>query len=202
MGWILSSNLEDGLNFHLRIAVQMMAIPTTQEARTAMMVMVVCLFVAAPPTCGGGLLSEEELAGLVDVWYTVDGSAEEEGELAGELEGAGGAGVDADEELDKEEEELELELELEELEELEELDLDELEPEDDRLRLCEGSGRPTEDELLSRLFEEAGGEEAEGDELDEKGSPPAPPAPPSPPPSNPPTVSTGIRFRIIRFTSA
>jgi hypothetical protein len=51
MGLILSSNLEEGLNFHLRIAVQIMATPTTQDANTAIIVIVVCLSAATPPTC-------------------------------------------------------------------------------------------------------------------------------------------------------
>lgn len=189
MGWILSSNLEDGLNFHLRIAVQIMAIPTTQEARTAMMVKTVRELIAAPPIGVGGLL-EEELAELVTVWYSVDGSAAGgEDELAGGLEGAGGERVEADEGLDEAEDNELGELELEKLEELE---LDGLEAEDDGMR-SERPGRPTKDELLDRLLEEAGGEE--GDGPDGEGSPAASTVSP---PSNP----LGIRFRIMRFTSA
>jgi len=176
----------------------MMTIPTTEEAMTAMMVMVVRGLVAAPPSCGGELLSDEELIELVTVWYSMDGPAEEEGELAGGLDGAGGGGVEVDEELDEKEDE---ELEELELEETEELMLDGLEAADDGSRPSERPGRPIKGELLDGLFKEADGEEAEGVGL-EGGSPATPTAPPSPPLNNPPGMSTGIRFRMMRFTLA
>lgn len=71
-------------------------------------------------------------------------------------------------------------------------------------RLSDKLGRP-EEELPGRVLEEDDGK-GEGivGRLDEEvaGSPAAPTAPPSPPPNKPPRESAGIRFRIMRLTSA
>lgn len=59
IGCIRSSNLFDGLNFHLRIRVQIIAMPPIEAAKAMMMVKVVFVLVVAP-VAGGGvpLLSE------------------------------------------------------------------------------------------------------------------------------------------------
>lgn len=48
IGCIRSSNLSDGLNFHLRIRVQIIAIPPIEAARAMMMVNVVFVVELAP----------------------------------------------------------------------------------------------------------------------------------------------------------
>ena len=69
MGCIRSSNLSDGLNFHLRMRVQMIAIPPIEAAKAIMTVKVVFVVEVAPLV--GGTVPVELASEEVMVWNSV-----------------------------------------------------------------------------------------------------------------------------------
>jgi hypothetical protein len=69
IGCIRSSNLSDGLNFHLRMRVQMIAIPPIEAAMAMMTVKVVLVVELAPLV--EGTLEVELVSEDVTVWNSV-----------------------------------------------------------------------------------------------------------------------------------